>query len=166
MQQFSAGRSFVSHGANSLYQDRHMITTFTPFEAVLGGSLIGAAAVALMAMHGRVAGMTGILTGAMLPGDQDRRWRLAFLAGAVLAPVLLLVATGTSVPFETNIPVWAVVFGGLLVGIGVTFGGGCTSGHGVCGMARLSRRSIVATLTFMATTFLTVFFVRHVLGGF
>lgn len=143
-----------------------MITTFTPIEAVLGGSLIGAAAVALMALHGRVAGMTGILTGAMLPGNEERGWRLAFLAGAILAPVLMFLATGTQVPFETDIPVWAVAFGGLLVGLGVTFGGGCTSGHGVCGMARLSHRSIVATLTFMATTFLTVFLVRHVLGGF
>lgn len=143
-----------------------MITTFTPIEAVLGGSLIGAAAVALMALHGRVAGMTGILTGALLPSNEDRGWRIAFLAGAVLAPVLMLFLTGAAVPFATNVPTWAVAFGGLLVGLGVTFGGGCTSGHGVCGMARLSRRSIVATLTFMGTTFLTVFFVRHVLGGF
>lgn len=143
-----------------------MITTFTPIEAVLGGSLIGAAAVALMALHGRVAGMTGIFSGAILPSSGDRSWRIAFLAGAVLAPGLLLLVTGAAVPFATNIPTWAVALGGLLVGLGVTFGGGCTSGHGVCGMARLSRRSIVATLTFMAMTFLTVFVVRHGLGGF
>jgi uncharacterized membrane protein YedE/YeeE len=97
-----------------------MITTFTPFEAVLGGFLIGTAAVALMALHGRAAGMTGILTGALLPSNEDRGWRIAFLAGAVLAPVLIFFATGAAVPFETNIPTWAVALGGLLVGLGVT----------------------------------------------
>ena len=142
-----------------------METSFTPIQALLGGSLIGSAAVALMALHGRVAGMTGILTGVVLPkGDWD--WRLAFLLGAIVAPILILVLTGTSLPLQAELPAWAIVLGGLLVGVGVTFGGGCTSGHGVCGIARLSARSVVATLTFMATTFVTVFVVRHVLGGF
>ncbi|WP_439602129.1 YeeE/YedE family protein [Devosia sp.] len=142
-----------------------METSFTPIQALLGGSLIGIAAVALMALHGRVAGMTGILTGVILPkGDWD--WRVAFLLGAIAAPVLILVLTGTSMPLQAELPSWAIVLGGLLVGIGVTFGGGCTSGHGVCGIARLSVRSMVATSTFMATTFVTVFVVRHVLGGF
>lgn len=109
--------------------------------------------------------MTGILTGVILPkGDWD--WRVAFLLGAIAAPVLILVLTGTSMPLQAELPSWAIVLGGLLVGIGVTFGGGCTSGHGVCGIARLSVRSMVATSTFMATTFVTVFVVRHVLGGF
>jgi uncharacterized protein len=142
-----------------------METSFTPIQALLGGSLIGSAAVALMALHGRVAGMTGILTGVVLPkGDWD--WRLAFLLGVIVAPILILVLTGTSLPLQAELPAWAIVLGGLLVGVGVTFGGGCTSGHGVCGIARLSARSVVATLTFMATTFVTVFVVRHVLGGF
>lgn len=142
-----------------------METSFTPIQALLGGSLIGSAAVALMALHGRVAGMTGILTGVVLPkGDWD--WRLAFLLGAIVAPILILVLTGTSLPLQAELPAWAIVLGGLLGGVGVTFGGGCTSGHGVCGIARLSARSVVATLTFMATTFVTVFVVRHVLGGF
>jgi uncharacterized membrane protein YedE/YeeE len=141
-----------------------METSFTPLQALLGGSLIGMAAVALMALHGRIAGMTGILTGAMLPGG-DRGWRLAFLAGAILAPVAILLLTGTALPLQADLPLWAIVSGGLLVGIGVTYGGGCTSGHGVCGIARLSPRSIVATVTFMATTFVTVFVIRHVLGG-
>jgi uncharacterized membrane protein YedE/YeeE len=142
-----------------------METSFTPIQALLGGSLIGSAAVALMALHGRVAGMTGILTGVVLPkGDWD--WRLAFLLGAIVAPVLILLLTGTSLPLQAELPAWAITLGGLLVGFGVTFGGGCTSGHGVCGIARLSARSIVATLTFMVTTFVTVFVVRHVLGGF
>lgn len=142
-----------------------METYFTPIEAIVGGSLIGIAAVALMAFHGRIAGMTGILSGVILPkGDWD--WRLAFLLGAIAAPVVILLLTGTSLPLQAELPPWAIVLGGLLVGVGVTLGGGCTSGHGVCGMARLSTRSIIATLTFMATTFITVFLVRHVLGGF
>lgn len=146
-------------------QDRSMITTFTPVEALLGGAMIGIAVVALMAVHGRIAGMTGILTGAILPkGDWD--WRVAFLLGAIAAPIAILLLTGTSLPLQADLPTWAIILGGLLVGIGVAFGGGCTSGHGVCGMARLSRRSIVATATFMATTFVTVFVIRHVLGGF
>ncbi|MFD1254196.1 hypothetical protein DEVEQU_00209 [Devosia equisanguinis] len=142
-----------------------METTFTPFQALIGGSLIGLAAVGLMALHGRVAGMTGILNGVILPkGDWD--WRVAFLLGAVAAPVVILLLTGQSLPLQEEIPSLAITLGGLLVGVGVTFGGGCTSGHGVCGIARLSPRSIAATLTFMVTTFITVFVVRHLLGGF
>lgn len=134
-------------------------------EALLGGSLIGIAAVALMAFHGRIAGMTGILTGVILPkGDWD--WRLAFLVGAIAAPIAIALLTGSTLPLQADIPAWAIALGGLLVGIGVTFGGGCTSGHGVCGIARLSGRSFIATVTFMAATFVTVFVVRHVLGGF
>lgn len=142
-----------------------MLTTFTPIEAIAGGALIGFAAVAMMALHGRIAGMTGILGGAILPGNSDRVWRLAFLAGAIVAPALIL-STGTPVPFAADIPAWAIILSGLLVGVGVMFGGGCTSGHGVCGIARLSPRSIVATATFMATTATTVFVIRHLLGGF
>jgi Predicted transporter component len=144
---------------------RNMDTSFTPLEALLGGSLIGLAAVALMALHGRVAGMTGILTGALLL-KADWNWRAAFLAGAVAAPLILLLLTGTPLHLQDELPSWALIAGGLLVGLGVSFGGGCTSGHGVCGIARLSKRSIVATLTFMAATFITVFVVRHVFGGF
>lgn len=143
-----------------------MITTFTPIEAIAGGSLIGAASVALMALHGRIAGMTGILSGAILPGNSDRNWRIAFLAGAIAAPALIMLLTRTSIPFAADIPAWAIGVSGLLVGVGVMFGGGCTSGHGVCGIARLSPRSIVATTIFMATTTITVFVIRHVLRGF
>lgn len=141
-----------------------MVTIFTPAQALLGGSLIGIAAVALMLLHGRVAGMTGILTGAILPrGDWD--WRIAFLLGAIAAPIVITLLTGAALPLQADLPSWAIALGGLLVGTGVTFGGGCTSGHGVCGIARFSGRSIVATATFMATTFVTVFVVRHMLGG-
>ena len=142
-----------------------MITTFTPLEAIIGGGLIGLASVALMALHGRIAGMTGIVGNAILPGNSDRGWRLAFLAGAIVAPALILL-TGTPVPFAADIPAWAIVLSGLIVGVGVMFGGGCTSGHGVCGIARLSPRSIVATFTFMTATTVTVFVIRHLLGGF
>lgn len=143
-----------------------MITAFTPVEAILGGGLIGIAATALMALHGRIAGMTGILTGALMPAGTDRDWRIAFLVGAIAAPWLILLLSGSPIPFDSAAPVWAVLLSGLIVGVGVTFGGGCTSGHGVCGNARLAPRSIVATLVFMLTTFVTVFVIRHVLGGF
>jgi hypothetical protein len=142
------------------------MTEFTPLASLLGGAMIGLAAVLLMAVHGRIAGMTGILSGLIVPQD-DRTWRAAFLIGAVAAPAAIVaVLGGAAVPFESLVPLPWLAAGGILVGLGVTYGGGCTSGHGVCGLARLSPRSLVAVLTFMATTGVTVFLVRHVLGGF
>ena len=117
-----------------------------------------------MALHGRVAGMTGILTGVIPPVASDWRWRAAFLAGAIVAPVIYLAAGGV-IPFEVPVSTGALVFGGLLVGIGVHFGNGCPSGHGICGLARFSPRSLAAVVTFMLTAFVTVFVVRHVIGG-
>ncbi|WP_313349230.1 YeeE/YedE family protein [Paracoccus sp. (in: a-proteobacteria)] len=140
------------------------MTEFTPVQSLLGGGLIGLAAVLLMALHGRVAGMTGILAGAFA-SQGDRGWRLAFLAGAVAAPGLLAGLGGIRIAFDSPVPLVMTVLSGLLVGIGVTYSGGCTSGHGVCGMARLSRRSIMATLCFMLTAGLTVYVTRHLLGG-
>jgi uncharacterized membrane protein YedE/YeeE len=140
------------------------MTEFTPFQSIFGGVLIGLSAVLLMAFHGRVAGMTGILSGVIPPVPADWRWRAAFLAGAAVAPVLYLLAGGT-IAFHVPVTTGALIFGGLLVGIGVKFGGGCPSGHGVCGIARFSPRSIVAVLTFMATAFATVYLVRHVIGA-
>ena len=138
------------------------MTAFTPLHSFLGGTLIGLAALVLMATLGRVAGMTGILSGLVF--GPDRRWRGAFLLGAVAAPALLA-AAGFAIPFDSPTPrVWLVV-GGLIVGIGVTYAGGCTSGHGVCGNARGSARSMVATASFMLTAGLTVHVIRHVLGG-
>lgn len=142
------------------------MTSFTPFEAILGGSLIGLASVLLMAFHGRIAGMTGILAGVLPPFQADWAWRASFLVGAIVAPIVLSAATGQPVPFDNPVSIWAVIIGGVIVGIGVNFGSGCTSGHGVCGMARLSLRSIVATITFMLFTFITVYVVRHIFGGF
>jgi uncharacterized protein len=140
------------------------MTEFTPFASLGGGILIGLAAVLLMALHGRIAGMTGILAGLLPPVAPDWAWRAAFLVGAIAAPALLL-ASGGSVAFDAPVSTTALLIGGLLVGIGVTYGSGCTSGHGVCGMARLSPRSIVATLVFMGSAFATVFVVRHVIGA-
>ena len=140
------------------------MTDFTPIQSLTGGILIGLSAVFLMALHGRVAGMTGILTGVILPVASDWRWRAAFLAGAIVAPIIYLAAGGV-IPFEVPVSTGALIFGGLLVGIGVHFGNGCPSGHGICGLARFSPRSLAAVLTFMLTAFATVFIIRHVIGG-
>ncbi|WP_226574738.1 YeeE/YedE family protein [Acuticoccus sediminis] len=142
-----------------------MATTFTPLASLGGGALIGLSAVLLMAFLGRILGATGILAGALGFGDRaDWPMRVALVAGMVLGPVIYLALTGAFPVVEVPASRAMLVIGGLLVGVGVTFGGGCTSGHGVCGLARLSRRSLVATLTFMAATFVTVFVIRHVLG--
>lgn len=143
-----------------------LISDFTPFFALGGGALIGLAAVGLMAFHGRIAGMTGITTGLLPPFATDWSWRAAFVIGAIAAPMLMVFAGGHVVGFDSPVPELWLVVGGLIVGFGVYFGSGCTSGHGVCGLARLSPRSIAATLTFMATAVATVFVIRHVLGGF
>ena len=141
-----------------------MITTFTPYASLFGGILIGLGAVFLMAFNGRIAGMTAMLGGILEPRNPDSPWRLAFLAGAVAAP---LIATLLGAEFSFASPTTGVLLalGGVIVGVGVTYGSGCTSGHGVCGLARLSPRSLVATLTFMATTFATVTLIRHGFGG-
>lgn len=143
------------------------MTEFTPWLSLAGGALIGVAAVLLMAVHGRIAGMTGILTGLIPPFASDWAWRAAFIAGAIIAPALIILTTGTAaVPFQSPVPMPWIVIGGLIVGAGVFFGAGCTSGHGVCGLARLSPRSIAATLIFMTSTAITVYVVRHIFGGF
>jgi len=145
-------------------------TTFTPWASLAGGVLIGLSAVMVMALFGRIAGISGITSGflgAVVPmtgAPRDRDWRLAFLLGLIAAPLLLMLLGGTvsqSVP--GNLAGMAVA--GLLVGLGTALGSGCTSGHGVCGLARLSRRSLVAVATFMAAGFATVFVLRHVMGG-
>jgi uncharacterized membrane protein YedE/YeeE len=140
------------------------MTEFTPLASLGGGLLIGLAAVLLMAFHGRIAGMTGIVSGVLVPLAPDWRWRAAFIAGAVIAPIAWLLAGGR-IDLDVPVSTMAVIAGGFIVGVGVTLGSGCTSGHGVCGIARFSPRSIIATLIFMGTTFATVFVVRHVIGG-
>ena len=140
------------------------MANFTPLSALIGGALIGLSAALLMLFVGRIAGISGILGDLLLPQANYRNWRIAFLGGLIAAPVIYAVigsAGGFTLP-RPVMPGWfAVVFAGLCVGFGVRMAGGCTSGHGVCGMARLSGRSIVATLTFMATAAIVVFAVRH-----
>lgn len=141
------------------------MTEFTPLMSLVGGTLIGLSAVLLMAFNGRIAGMTGILTGLLPPVSTDWLWRAAFIAGAIAAPVLLVSLSSQTIGFDSPVPSSWLAVSGLIVGVGVYFGSGCTSGHGVCGMARLSPRSIAATAVFMTTTAATVFVTRHVLGG-
>ncbi len=138
------------------------MTEFTPLLSFAGGLLIGLAAVLLMAFWGRIAGMSAIVIGVFPPVASDWGWRAAFLVGAIGAPALLVLA-GYEAQFSVPVPLAALIVGGLVTGLGVTFGSGCTSGHGVCGMARLSPRSIAATASFMAGALVTVFVIRHVL---
>lgn len=141
-------------------------TSFTPFQSLGGGALIGLAAVLLMATLGRIMGATGILAGLVQPASaSDWSWRAAVLAGMISGPVAVLYLTGQMPAVQVPVSTPMLAVGGFIVGIGVTFGAGCTSGHGVCGMARLSGRSIAATLMFMLTTGITVFVIRHVLGA-
>lgn len=135
---------------------------FTPIAALIGGALIGLSAVGLMASHGRVAGISGIIGGSL--NASDRQWRWAFLAGLILAPAITIQIAPSLAKAEFPVGKTAIIIAAMCVGIGTQLGNGCTSGHGVCGNARLSRRSIAATLTFMATGVLTVFIVRHGLG--
>jgi len=141
-------------------------TAFTPLQSLGGGALIGLAAVLLMATMGRIMGATGILAGLLQPaGLSDWSWRAAMVLGMVCGPAAMMLATGEFPVVQVPLSTGMLIVGGLIVGIGVTFGAGCTSGHGVCGMERLSPRSIVATLTFMFTTAATVYVIRHVLGA-
>ncbi len=142
-----------------------METAFTPMASLGGGVLIGIASTLLMLTLGRVFGATGILAGLMKPASgEDFAWRAALLAGMVSGPLVVLGLTGQMPAVQVPVSTAMMIIGGFLVGVGVTYGGGCTSGHGVCGMARLSPRSISATITFMITTGLTVYVLRHVLG--
>ena len=124
--------------------------------------MIGLSATLLMAVHGRIAGLTGILSGVLPPFATDWAWRAAFLAGAALAPFVLVLAN-YPIAFATPTPTPLLIIGGIIVGFGVKLGSGCTSGHGICGIARLSPRSIAATIIFMAATAVTVFIIRHVM---
>lgn len=136
---------------------------FTPWASLAGGLLLGAAAALLILLRGRVLGISGILGGALRAPRGDRAWRLAFLAGLLLAPALWSLFAAPAAPRFPAGPAM-LVLAGLLVGWGTRHGSGCTSGHGVCGLARLSPRSLVATLAFMASGFATVYGVRHLLA--
>ena len=141
------------------------MASFDPIPALVGGGLIGLAASLMMLLNGRIAGVSGILGGLLAPAPSDKAWRLAFLAGLIVAPVIAG-AVGRPLAEAVMPASWLVIVAaGLLVGFGARMGGGCTSGHGVCGMSRLSTRSIVATMVFMTTAGLTVAVVRHGMGG-
>lgn len=139
------------------------VPPFTPLASTLGGVLIGLSAVLVMALFGRIAGISGITTGALPARRDDWDWRLAFVAGLVAAPLLVLAITGSPIRQTVPTDLLAMAIAGLLVGFGTVMGSGCTSGHGVCGLARLSPRSLVAVLTFMATAFVTVLVLRHII---
>lgn len=141
-----------------------MITTFTPLSALAGGVLIGLAVALLLLANGRIAGISGILGGAAAPRDANSGWRVAFLLGLLLGAAGLTYLLPASGEVALLAPVPLLIAGGLLVGFGSRLGNGCTSGHGVCGLARGSRRSIVATVVFFAVALLTVFVLRHGMG--
>ena len=141
------------------------MANFTPLAAAVGGALIGLSSVLLMLLTGRVAGISGIFGGLLNPRSGEIGWRIAFIAGLILAPLLAgLIGHGMQPP---QMPAsWAVIVGaGLLVGFGTRLAGGCTSGHGICGISRLSARSIAATVIFMAVAIATVALTHHVFGG-
>jgi uncharacterized protein len=141
------------------------MANFTPVSAAIGGALIGLAAVLLMLFTGRIAGVSGIFDGLINPKSDDRAWRAAFVAGLIAAPLAAsFLGYGTAMP-QMPASYMTVVAGGLLVGFGTRLGSGCTSGHGICGIARLSPRSIAATCVFMAAAIAVVALTRHVFGG-
>ena len=143
------------------------IINFTPYSALIGGALIGLSAAVLLLFKGRIAGVSGIAGGVILPEKGDIPWRILFLVGLVLGG-LLYQFFDLSPSVENIQPVTGklgLIVAGLLVGIGSALGTGCTSGHGICGLARRSFRSLVATLTFMLTAMITVFIVRHIVGA-
>lgn len=141
------------------------MTEFTPWMSLGGGMLIGLAAVLLMGTLGRIMGATGVLQGFIFPANrEDWAWRAALLAGMVSAPAAYWAINGAPMEIAFPVSMTEILVGGVIVGVGVTLGAGCTSGHGVCGLARRSPRSLVATVTFMAATFVTVFVIRHLIG--
>jgi uncharacterized membrane protein YedE/YeeE len=140
-----------------------METAFTPIAGLIGGALIGAAAVIFMALLGRIAGISGIVAGVLAPPSPDTPWRVMFIAGLILGAAAARASGWGQAPMiAVSWPI--LVIGGLLVGIGTRIGGGCTSGHGVCGIARLSTRSVVATLAFMLVAMGVVYARRHLAG--
>lgn len=138
---------------------------FTPLSATIGGLLIGSAAALLLWLNGRIAGISGIVSGAVEGHGTPRGWRWMFLGGLVLGAVVALAVTEQPLAGITGLSGPLVITAGLLVGFGTRLGSGCTSGHGVCGLARFSVRSLAATLTFMLAGAITVFIIRHGLGG-
>jgi uncharacterized membrane protein YedE/YeeE len=157
------GEISLSKVSKFIFKGTYM-TEFTPLLAIAGGILIGLSSVLLMLFHGRIAGMTGILSGLIPPFASDWKWRVAFMGGAIIAPALIRYM-GAPVSYEIPVSTASLIIGGVIVGVGVFLSSGCTSGHGVCGLARFSVRSLAATITFMGFTFATVYIIRHLIGA-
>lgn len=138
---------------------------FTPVSALVGGALIGGAASLLLLLNGRIAGVSGIVGNLVQSATGENTWRIAFVVGLIAGPLVYDAATRAPVAIAVDAPLPVLIAGGLLVGFGTRLGSGCTSGHGVCGLARFSARSVVATATFLVTAALTVFVARHLLGA-
>lgn len=141
------------------------IVNFTPVSAAIGGGLIGLAAALFVLLMGRVLGISGAFAGTVMPRRHEVGWRVALIAGVLAAPVAYGLAGGTLPPVEIASSPVLLIAAGLLVGFGSRLGSGCTSGHGVCGLARLSPRSLIATAVFLATAIVTVFVARHLVGA-
>jgi uncharacterized membrane protein YedE/YeeE len=137
--------------------------SFTPIPSLLGGMMLGLAATLYVILHGRILGISGIVSGLVHPKKEDWSWRLAFVIGLLTAPFLAALFFGILPVIEVDANWLIVIIAGLLVGFGVQYGSGCTSGHGICGLSRLSPRSLVATLSFMTAGFLVVFIIRHLI---
>jgi len=137
---------------------------FTPFTALIGGLLIGGSATIMLWMNGRIAGISGILSGIIVPRGGDAIWRTLFVGGLLCGSLLAMLFSGGAIEIELQASPLLTIVAGLLVGFGTRLGSGCTSGHGICGLARFSRRSFTATALFMVTAIITVFVTRHVMG--
>jgi uncharacterized membrane protein YedE/YeeE len=137
---------------------------FTPFNAVTGGLLIGVAATIMLWTNGRITGISGILSGILIPNRFDTPWKATFVIGLILGPLSYMLITNRSLEIVTQTTPLLSIVGGLIVGFGTRLGSGCTSGHGVCGIARFSSRSFLATSIFMGTAIATVFITRHLFG--
>ena len=137
---------------------------FTPISALVGGVLIGLAATLTLAVNGRIAGISGILSGVLAPRSGEIAWRVLFIAGLLSGALVWMLAAGRPLPVDLQAGPLMTIVAGLLVGFGTRLGSGCTSGHGICGLARFSRRSFTATLVFMLTAIVTVYLTRHLLG--
>jgi uncharacterized protein len=139
--------------------------SFTPIPSLLGGMILGVAAALYVILHGRILGISGIVSGLLHPKESDTAWRLSLVLGLITAPFLAALFFGIFPIIEIDSSWTAIVIAGLLVGFGAQYGSGCTSGHGICGLSRLSPRSLLATLAFMGAGFITVFVIRHLIGG-
>lgn len=139
--------------------------SFTPVPSLMGGMILGVAAALYVLLHGRILGISGIVSGLLHPKEGDRTWRLALVFGLFTASILAALLFEIRPIIEVDASWFEVIVAGLLVGFGAQYGSGCTSGHGICGLSRLSPRSLVATLSFMSAGFLTVYILRHLVGS-